>query len=138
MNTNKILLAGLVGGVVAFILGFLVYGVMLGEFFQSNAGSATGVARGDEEMLWIPMIVGHLAWGFLFSIIYGRWASISTFATGAKTGAVLGLLVSLTQNMISLGSSNIMNTTAALSNVVVVAIISAIVGGTVGWFLGRK
>ncbi len=41
MNTNKILLAGLIGGVVAFVLGFLFYGVLLTDFFEANAGSAT-------------------------------------------------------------------------------------------------
>ena len=137
MNTNKILLAGLIGGAVAFLLGFLIFGIMLSEFLQSNAGSATGVVRGESEMLWAPMVIGHLAWGMFFAIIYGRWANISTFATGAKAGAVLGFLSALTQNMINLGSTHVMNPTAAMSNIVAVSIVSAIVGGVVAWFLGR-
>lgn len=137
MDTNKILLAGLIGSVAAFFLGFLVYGVALAGFFESNLGSATGVMRADDEMLWIPMIVGHLAWGFLIAIIYGRWANISTFATGAKAGAVIGALVGLTFDMINLGSTHIMNATGAMVDVLVMAIMTAIVGGVVGWFYGR-
>ena len=137
MNTNKILLAGLIGGAVAFLLGFLFYGLLLTNFFTANAGTATGVMRADADMQWIPMIVGHLAWGLLFALVFGRWASISTFATGAKAGAVLGLLVALTYDMISLGSTNVSTLDAALVDIVVMTGISAIVGGVVGWFLGR-
>lgn len=138
MKTNKILLAGLVGSIVAFFLGFLVYGIALKGFFVENMGSATGVLRADDEMLWIPMIVGHLAWGFLIAIIYGRWANISTFSTGAMAGAVIGGLVALTHDMIDLGSTHLMNATGAIANVVVMAIMGAITGGVIGWFLGRK
>lgn len=138
MDANKILLAGVVGGVVAFVMGFLVYGLLLANFFEANAGTATNVMRGSDEMLWIPMVVGHLAWGLLFALIFGRWAGISTFTTGAQAGAVLGLLVSITYDMINLGSTNVMALDAALVDILVTTILSAVVGGTVGWFLGRN
>jgi membrane protein YqaA with SNARE-associated domain len=138
MDTGKIVTAGLLGGVVAFILGYLMYGIIMADFFQSNMGSATGVMRGDADMQWVPLILGHLSWGLLFAIIYGRWASISTFATGAKAGAVLGFLVAFTTNMINYGTTNIANLNAVLGDIVVMTIVAAIVGGTVGWFLGRK
>lgn len=138
MITNKILFAGLIGGVVAFVLGFLFYGILLSNFFQANMGSATGVMRGETEMLWGAMILGHLALGMLFAIIYGRWANISTFATGAQAGAVIGFLIALAYDMIGLGTTHVMNTTGALADVVVTTINAAIIGGVVGWFLGRN
>lgn len=137
MSTNKILLAGVVGGVVAFLLGFICYGLLLGDFFASNMGSATGVMRGDAEMQWVPMVVGHLTWGMLFAVIYGRWASISTFGTGAQAGALIGVLVALSFDMIQLGSTHVSTLTGALADVVVLTVISAIIGGVVGWFYGR-
>ena len=51
MKTDKLLLAGVLGGAVAFLLGYLVYGVLLTGFFEANLGSATGVMRGETEML---------------------------------------------------------------------------------------
>ena len=137
MNTSKILVAGLVGAAVAFFLGFLCYGLLLTDFFESHMGSATGLMRGDENMLWVPMILGHVSWGFLFAIIYGRWANISTFVTGAKAGAVLGFLVGFTVDMINYGSTNMYDLTATLVDVLVMTVLSAILGGCVGWFLGR-
>ncbi|MDX1684972.1 MAG: hypothetical protein R3275_07025 [Saprospiraceae bacterium] len=137
MSTNKILLAGLIGAVVAYILGFLTWGLLLADFFEANSGSATGVMRAHDEMLHIPMIVGHLTWGLLFAIIYGRWASISTFATGAKAGAVIGLLVGLSFDLINYASTHILTPTSVVVDVIAMTIISAIVGGVVGWYYGR-
>ena len=78
MLNSKIFTAGLVGAVVAFLLGFLLYGNLLTDFFMENSGSATGVMRGDDEMQWIPMILGHVTWGMLFAVIYGRcWAGLA-------------------------------------------------------------
>ena len=137
MNITKILIAALIGGVVAFVLGYLVWGLLLTDFMEANAGSAGGVMRGDGEMLWVPMILGHLSWGLFFALIFERWANISTFATGAKAGAVLGFLVSFTFDMISLGSTNLSTLTGAIVDIVVMTVIAAIVGGIVAWYLGR-
>ena len=135
--TNKILIAGVTGAIVALILGFLTWGMALSGFMEANSGSATGVMRSDSEMLWIPMILGHLSWGILFAIIYGRWANISTFASGAQAGALLGFLIGFTFDMINLGTTHLTNTTAAIVDVIAMTIISAIVGGVVAMMLGR-
>ena len=100
------LVAGLVGAVVAFILGFLTWGIALAGVMESNAGSATGVMKEQADFQWIPMILGHLSWGILFAYIYAHWANIKTFATGAKGGAILGFLIGFTYDMISLGSTS--------------------------------
>ncbi|TAK40213.1 MAG: hypothetical protein EPO28_10415 [Saprospiraceae bacterium] len=136
MSNNKILVAGLLGGVTAFILGFLVYGLALKGFYDSHM--VEGVAKADEEMVWWALIVGNLAWGLLYAVIYGRWASISTFVTGAKAGAVIGALIALTYNLNGYATANMMDLTAALADVVVSAVVSAIIGGVVAWWLGRK
>ncbi len=138
MSNSKIFTAGLLGPVVAFLLGFIVYGNLLSEFFVENSGGASGVTRGDDEMQWIPMILGHITWGMLFAVVFGKWANISTFTTGAKTGALLGFLIGASFDLIQLGSTHIFNLTGIVVDIIVMTIVSAIVGGTVGWFLGRN
>jgi hypothetical protein len=134
---NKILLAGLIGGVAAFLLGGLFYGVLLKDFFLANSGSATGVIRGDDEMLWGPMVIGHLALGYLIAYVLGKWATISTFVSGLKAGGTIGFLISAAYTMINLGSTHIMNPTGSITDIVVQTFSFAITGGVVGWFLGR-
>ncbi|HKK77026.1 MAG TPA: hypothetical protein VJ953_18250 [Saprospiraceae bacterium] len=137
MKTSKILIAGFVGGIVALLLGFLIYGLALESFFAENVGSATGVMKEEGDFSWPAMVLGHIAYGMLFAVVYGRWASITTFATGAKAGAVLGFLVGSAVNLIYYGSSNIMNLTSALADIVVMTVTGAIVGGVVAIVLDR-
>ena len=37
MNTSKFVLAGIAGGVVIFLLGYLTYGMLLMDFFTTHA-----------------------------------------------------------------------------------------------------
>ena len=130
-------MAGVAGGILAFVLGWLVYGIALNSVFDSMAGSATGVERAEDEMCYLALFFGHIAWGFLFAVIFGRWANISTFATGAKAGALLGFLIAATYDLIGYGTSNLSSFTGVLLNIAVMVVLSAIIGGFVAWLLGR-
>ena len=138
MNTNKLLLGALAGGVTYFLLGYILYGNLLAGFFASNAGTAQGAAKAPEEMVMWALVVGNLVNGLLLAVIYERWANIRTFATGAKAGAVIGLLMALAFDLIMFGTSNVMTLTASLVDPLVYAVISAVAGGVVGWALGYK
>lgn len=136
MDTNKILIGGLIGFAVTFILAYLFYGVLLQDFFASNGGSATGVMRSEENMLWIPLVLGHITLGLLLSIILGRWAGISTLSSGAMAGALIGFLVSMTYAMISLGTTNIANLTASIADVAVTTLNSTIACALIAMYFG--
>ena len=137
MSIRKIIIGGIIGAVVALVLGYLFYGNLLADFYMENAGSASGVMKNDSELSWGPIIIGHLAWGMLFAVIFGSWANISTLRDGMKSGALLGLLIGLTYDMVTIGTTNIMTLTGAIVDVGITVVISAIVGGVVGWYFGR-
>lgn len=132
MNTGKIILAGLIGGIVAFMLGFLTFAFILEDFFVANAGSAEDVVR-EDDMLMIPVIIGHLSWGLLLAYILGKLSHIDSFSKGAVAGATIGLLGSMTVDLIQFGTTNLTNLNGTLTNILCLTIISAIVGGTIGW-----
>ncbi len=138
MNTGKIILAGILGSAVAFVLGWLVYGMVLADFYSENAGSATGVMKVESDFNYIAMVAGNVTYGFFFAILYGAYARIGGFGTGAVVGFVLGLLIAASYNLIGLGSTNVMNMTAALVDIPVNAVISGLVGGVVGGVLGKE
>lgn len=133
---NRVLLSALAGGVVAFLAGYLFYGILLKDFFSANSGSATGVMK-DPPELW-AIAVGSLFWGLLYAMIYNRWAGIKTFKTGAIGGAWVGLLFTLSYDFISYGANNLANMTATLVDPLVGAVMGALVAGTVGWALGYR
>lgn len=137
MDAKKIFMAGLVAGIAAFFLGWIIYGMLLMDFYASNAGTATNVARAESEMVWWALIVGNLFFGFALSYVYGRWANISTAKTGAEAGAMIGLLFGGGWVLTMFASTNIYNLTATLVDVLVSAILTALVGAVAGWMLGR-
>lgn len=136
MDTKKFLFGTLAGGIAFFLLGYLFYGLALMSFYSAHAGSATGVAKSMEEMGWGALLLGNFAFGALLTYIFLKWANISSFASGASAGAVIGLLMGLSYDMTSYGTSNIMDLTAALTDVVVSSVMTAIAGGIVGLVLG--
>jgi len=137
MRVNKILLAAFAGAVVFFLLGFLVWGVLLRDFMAANAGSAGGVMKADSDMIWWALVLGNFVGAFLLAFIFDFWANISTFVTGAKAGALILGLIALFQNLVQYATSNIMNLTAVLVDAIATAAIGAIVGGVIGLVLGR-
>lgn len=134
MDAKKFALGTVAGGVAYFLLGWLIYGVALAKFFDDNSGSATGVMKETPDFLWL--IIGNLAWGALLTWIFLRWAGIKTFGAGAQAGLVLGLLMTLAFDSMMYATSNVMNMTGMLTDVVVGTVMSAVAGGVVGAVLG--
>lgn len=132
MNTGKIILAGLIGGIVAFMLGFITFAFLLEDFFLTNSGTAEGVERG-EDMLMIPLIIGHFAWGLLMAYILGKLGHIESLSKGALAGAIIGFLGVSTVELIQFGTTNLANVQGTIVSILCLTIISGIVGGTIGW-----
>ena len=133
---KKILFGGIAGGVVFFLLGWLFYGFLFAGFMADNAGSATGVAREMDQMEMWALALGNLLWGFLLAVIFGVWANIRTLAAGAKAGAILGLLMGASFDLIMYGTSNLMNLTAVFADILIMIVITAIAGAVVAIVLG--
>ncbi|MEZ5039083.1 MAG: hypothetical protein R2828_04300 [Saprospiraceae bacterium] len=135
MSTNKILLAGLAGGVTAFIAGFVIYGLALMPFFEANTSEA-GLKLAKVPMVWWAMVAGNIVWGMFLAYVFGKWANISTFPSGAKAGALIGFLVALSVDLMMFSTMDHSNLTATLVDPLANAALSAIVGGVVGVVLG--
>jgi hypothetical protein len=135
MKTSKILLATLVGGIVFFLLGWLVYGILLMDFMQNNSQMVAGAEK--DPPVWWALIVAHFLFALLLAVIYGRWASISTFATGAKAGAVIGIILSLGIDLFFYATMVGHTATTIIVDVIASVVIMAISGGVIAWVLGR-
>jgi hypothetical protein len=140
MNTTKMLISGIAGGVVAFFAGWLIYGMLLMDFMAENSGTATGVMRPDAEMVWWALILGNICTGILYSYIFNRWANISTLSAGLSAGAVIGLIMGASFDLTMYGTSNILAMKAIWVDIAASAVLGAIVGGVVGWVngMGKK
>ncbi|HLY70582.1 MAG TPA: hypothetical protein VKR53_12695 [Puia sp.] len=135
MNSNKSLLAGIAGGVVLFLLGYLIYGMLLADFMKTHAGTATGVARNPSEyMLWL-IGVANLIYGFMLVYIFGK-AGISTAGSGFATGAIVGLLTSASTDCINYATTNLLTGSGMAADIVSFAVLSGVAGAVIGWVKG--
>lgn len=137
---QKFLVSGIVGGVVSFFGGYLIYGLLMANFFSNNAGSATGVMRGPADMVWWAMIAGSVFMGLTLSYIFNKWANITSAGAGASAGFVVTLLMTAGWDLLMYGNSNISNLNATIADIICGSILGAITGAVVGFMngMGKK
>lgn len=136
MKTSKLLFAGLAGFATYFILGWLLYGALLMNYFEGQTPEAArGISRGD-NMLWWSLILGNLIVGFFLAFVFSRWASIKTFMGGLIGGAIIGAFVIGAVDFTMHGTMDMMSLPAVFVDVLVGTVMWALTGGVVGWVLG--
>ena len=135
MNTKNFFLGGIVGGVVYFLLGWLFYGTLLTTFFHEHPGTATNVEKPMDQMVWWALILGNLLTGFLLAYIFSK-SGVSTLASGLVTGAVVGLLMCTSIDLIMYATTNISSKKAMAADVATFTVMSAIAGAVVGAVMG--
>lgn len=128
MKTKNFLIAGIVGGIVDFLLGWLFYGIIFINTFPQPEESST-------TMLFI--FLGCLTFGLFVSYIYTRWAQISTAATGAKAGAIIGLLIGIYYNFFNLAMHSGATIELAALDVGISIVMTAIIGAIIGAVNGK-
>lgn len=134
--SNKILFGGLVGGLATFLLGWLVYGILLADFTAANNNNA--IMRPMEEMIWWAIILSNLLGGFLIAIIFS-WSGVSGFTSGMIKGAILGAFISacFDFSMYSM-STMFLNGMAIVVDIIASTVMYAVAGGVVAWVMGMN
>lgn len=140
MNTQKFLISGIAGGIVAFLGGWLIYGILLMDFMMANAGTATNVMRADMDMIWWALIVGNIFFGLILSYVYNKWANISSLAAGLTAGATIGFFVIAGFDLVMYATSNVMSLKGTLVDIAAGTVLWALTGAAVGWTngMGKK
>lgn len=134
MKTNKILLGGIAGAIAFFLLGWLIYGILLMDYTTANYNQCA--ARPMDDMVWWAMILSNLAFGFLLSIVFS-WSNTKGILAGAKVGGIIGLLFSTTVDF-SIYSMSITfsNLSAVFVDIITYTVMTLIVGIVVALVMG--
>ena len=136
MTSNRFVLAALAGGVVMFLVGGLMYGVVLASFFAANVGSAAGAMKEPPD--YVHLALGQMVLGVYLAVVMDKWAGVGGVAAGLKIGAISGLLIALGYDLTLFGTSNMANITSTLVDPLVFMVQSACAGATIGAVLGSK
>ncbi len=133
---TRLLAATVAGGITFFVLGFLIYGLLLEQtVMKPNMNTYAGLM--NETPVWIALVLANLVSAFLLAYIFDRWASISTFVGGMKGGAVVWFLISLSFQLMFLAFMNLhKNYIPPIADVLGSVVMGAIGGGVIGAVLG--
>ncbi len=132
--SKNFMMATLVGAVVLFVAGYLLYGLALAGFYESNVGSATGVMKETPEWLWL--ILSMVSFAAVITLVLG-WAGAKDPASGFKIAAIFGLLMAVSVDFGQYSMTNLMNLTVTLVDPIVGAIHAGIGGAVIGMMLGK-
>ena len=133
--SSKVLVATVIGGIVNFILGYVIYDLLLGNFYGSHTGGSS-VMREIPEMWAIGL--GCLAYAATLALVFDRWAGIKTIRTGAQAGAWIGLLSGVAYSAWRYAETYSYDGPMMIFvEGVTMAILSALTGAAIGWWLGR-
>ena len=86
------LLAGLAAGIVAFLLGWLLFGILLMGYFESNTLSYEGLMKSEEEFNYLGMLLANILTGILIAWLLWRMG-VTSIGKGLSDGFTIGLLI---------------------------------------------
>ena len=134
MGTNKILLGGIAGAVLFFLLGWIVYGMLLMDYMAANTNQC--MMKPMEEMNMGAMAAANLAQG-LFMAMLMSWTNTTDAMKGAKIGAIAGLLICLAFDLQFFAMSTFFsNVNVLIIDCLVATVMMALGGAVIAWVMG--
>ena len=122
----KILRGTIFGGIAFFLIGWLVWGILLMDFSMNNYDQS--VYKPEEEMIWWAMIFSNLILA-LFLTLFMKWGQAKTIIDGMKIGAIFGALYALS---IDLGfysmTKMLLNASAILVDTLAYVVVCGLTG----------
>jgi len=135
MDAKRFVVGTLVGGVVLYAVGYVIFTTIFAAFYAANAGSATGVDRGG-ELFW-AMGLANLAYAALVTFAIGNRGASLSIGEGARVGAIVGFLLWCTADFVIYGTTNIANLTRTIVDPLLEIVHGGIGGAMIGAILSR-
>ncbi|HMI78129.1 MAG TPA: hypothetical protein VK484_05015 [Ferruginibacter sp.] len=133
MDIKKLFLGTIAGGIAFFLLGWVIFGMLLMDFMNAHPGVAGNIHRPEPDMLYLA--IGNLVWGLLYTYIFIK-AGVNSLAGGLINGGIIGCLMSIGFNCIMYGTSIVTSKTAMAADVAAITVMMAIGGAIIGMVLG--
>jgi hypothetical protein len=131
---SKIILAAIAGGIASFLLGWLVYGILLMDFMTENTMYYANLMKDPPNM--ITLFASGIFWSALFAFIFHKWAHINSFMGGVKAGLPLALLINLANYSSMHAFFNLYTRTWLVADTVIASLFFTLIAGIIGATLG--
>lgn len=134
----RVLVATLAGGIAFFILGAVIYGLVLDPLVIKPNMHPDAVKLVNDPPNFLPLILANFVSAFMLAYIFDKWATIRTFTGGVSGGAVLFFLIALSFQLMFAAFMKLMNgATPMIADVLGSTVIGGIGGGVIGLVLGK-
>ena len=135
MDIKRLVIGTIGGGIILYAVGYLIFDLAFGNFYDANAGSATGVAR-DMPLVWAELL-GSLSYAALITLAIESRTDSSSIGAGVRIGAVVGFLLWFTVDFIFYGINNVSNLTLTVVDPMLELVRGGVVGGVIATVLGK-
>lgn len=129
MNVKNFFIGGIVGGIVDFLMGWLVWGILLKDTFPPPEGS------GPENMMFI--FLGCMSFGFMLSFIFAQGETVSQCVPGIKVAVGVALFMSLSNSFFESMYKDNMDVKLAVIGIVASIVVAAVVGAAIAVINGK-
>ena len=133
MNPKSLAYGTVAGFVALFAAGFVLYELLLGNFYAANMDA--NLMKAEPDML--KMSLSNVVYAFFLTFVFSKWAGIKTAKAGATAGAIIGLLLGFYFNLGMAAWMNGFTNTLLLVDPLVGAVWAACGGAAVGFALGK-
>jgi hypothetical protein len=131
---TKVILAVMATTVTGFLLGWLIFGIALADFYKTNTTFYQGLMK--DPPAFLGFIIGSLSFGVLIVYIFDRWAKIGNFLHGLLAGMFIYFLIVLAFDMFAYGGMNLFSPTLLIVDILANTVLGGLVGGVAGLILG--
>lgn len=132
---TRVLLATIAGAVTAFVLGYLIFGVLLDSYMKANVNQYAGLMKNPPNFMLL--IAANLVFAWLLAFIGDYWAGIRNFVSGLKLGALVTFPLALwTDLQFEAFMDLYKGGVPIIVDVLAATVLGTIVGGVIGLVLG--
>lgn len=131
---SKFIIASVAGGIASFLLGWLIYGILLMDFMKANSMKYANLMKEPPNM--ITLAVSNIFWAALFAYIFQKWANVNSFMGGFKAGLPISFIIALGYYSSMHAFYHLFTRTWLITDTIVSTLFYAVVAGVVGAVLG--
>jgi uncharacterized membrane protein len=135
MDAKRNLTGLLVGAIVLYATGYLIFDLAFANFYRTNVGSAVGVDRGG-QLVW-AVSLAMVAYGSLITFVMGNRTGTLSIGGGARIGAIVGFLLWCTVDFVYYGTTNVSNLTRTVVDPLLEIVHGGIGGAAIAAVLGN-
>ncbi|MCO6510496.1 MAG: hypothetical protein J5I65_06850 [Aridibacter famidurans] len=132
----RFLVCSIAGGIVIFVLGYLIYGLALASWIQANTVQYPGLIINPPNL--VALAISNIVWAGMIAFVADNWANAKDFGAGMKVGGILMFFSAMAVNLQNTAFMNIFqNMLVPVVDVAGVTFMGVFAGGVIGFILGK-